>query len=114
MALPEGCAKLNFQASYNSQEYELICLGLIPRDMDDRWFVFVEGDVAFFHRSWTGICIYKVTFELLQDRYVVTEALVNRKIEEFRETDDRRYTALLHSLIESWLLEKDSPSPTIR
>ena len=110
-ALPEECAKLNFQASYNRQEYERICLGIIPQDMDNKWFVFVERDVAFFHRSWTGICIYKLSFELRQDRYVVTEALVNRKTEQYQETDNRYDTALLQFLIERFLIEKDCPFP---
>ena len=29
--------------------------------MENKWFVFQEGDGLHFHRSWTGILVYRVT-----------------------------------------------------
>jgi hypothetical protein len=29
--------------------------------MENKWFVFQEGDRIHFHRSWTGILVYRVT-----------------------------------------------------
>ena len=33
--------------------------GLWPRDMDDRWAVWLDGDTLRCWRSWTGTCIYE-------------------------------------------------------
>jgi len=44
--------------------------------MDDKWAMFLEGNVLHLHRSWTGICIYQVTFERREGRFLVTEAMV--------------------------------------
>ena len=33
--------------------------GLWPRDMDDRWAIWLDGDVLRCWRSWTGTCIYE-------------------------------------------------------
>jgi hypothetical protein len=33
-------------------------IGHIPADMDDKWFIFFEDGWLYFHRSWTGDCIY--------------------------------------------------------
>ena len=44
--------------------------------MDDKWAMFLEGNVLHLHRSWTGICIYQVTFERREGRILVTEAMV--------------------------------------
>ncbi|MFI5979620.1 hypothetical protein ACIBEA_01960 [Streptomyces sp. NPDC051555] len=30
--------------------------------MDEKWNVFVEGDVLFMHRSWTGLGVYETSF----------------------------------------------------
>ena len=33
--------------------------GLWPRDMDDRWAIWLDGDVLRCWRSWTGTCVYE-------------------------------------------------------
>ncbi|MEV0177203.1 hypothetical protein AB0I00_39625 [Streptomyces sp. NPDC050803] len=35
--------------------------------MDEKWNAFVEGDVLFLHRSWTGRGVYEVTFAPVSD-----------------------------------------------
>lgn len=37
--------------------------GLVPEEMEDKWFVVWTGDALDFHRSWTGLHVYRVTFE---------------------------------------------------
>ena len=29
---------------------------------EDKWFIYWENDTLFFHRSWTGVCVYIVRF----------------------------------------------------
>ena len=70
--------KLHFQADYSDDEFERIREGFDPQDMDDKWAMFLEGDVLHLHRSWTGLCIYQVTFERRDGRLVVSEALAER------------------------------------
>lgn len=41
----------------------LIRRGLVPKGSDDRWFLFVEDDQLFCHRSWTGACIFGAHIE---------------------------------------------------
>ena len=31
--------------------------------MEDKWFIFMENGILYFHRSWTGVCIYQVHFD---------------------------------------------------
>jgi len=33
-------------------------MGLVPEEIEDKWFIYWEDDTLFFHRSWTGNCIY--------------------------------------------------------
>jgi len=40
--------------------FERLSRGLVTRGMEDKRFVFMEEATRFFHRSWTGYCIYRV------------------------------------------------------
>src|SRR5689334_3790210 len=63
LPLPEIRAELGFAATYTSVDFELIKRGLIPEEMEDKWFVFFEKPWLYFHRSWTGAGIYGVEFQ---------------------------------------------------
>ena len=41
-------------------EFERLAWGVVPEDMDHRWFVYFDGAALCFHRSWTGFLIYRV------------------------------------------------------
>ncbi|MGB3511189.1 MAG: hypothetical protein WBA93_18525 [Microcoleaceae cyanobacterium] len=64
---------------YTKAELERITMGLIPQSMDDKWFIFYEEPWLYLHRSWTGLCIFKVCFEVVDEYAAVTEAWVNRE-----------------------------------
>ena len=55
--------------------------------MEDKWFEYFENNILYIHRSWTGICIYKVRFST--DRRI-EEVVVNRDSEQYRETNIER------------------------
>jgi len=82
----------------------------IPQDMDDKWFIFREETQLYFHRSWTGACIFVATIELRESGAVITEAKVNRDPKQHNGRDD--YDALLiRFLIEGFLLGRNVPFP---
>ena len=78
LTMPESRSRLPFTGAFTQQEFECVSLGHRSRDMDDKWFIFLEGNELYFHRSWTGVCIYQVRFEKHGDTYNVIEAWVNR------------------------------------
>lgn len=47
---------------WTDADWDRIQRGYRARDMDEKWNVFVEGDVLFRHRSWTGRGVYEVSF----------------------------------------------------
>lgn len=103
---------LPFARTFTRQEYDVIGRGLIPGGMDDRWFIFLENDQLYFHRSWTGTCIYQITLDHTdRESIVVTNALVNRDPDEYRIADDQSDVALLTFLIDSLLLGRPAQLP---
>lgn len=56
MPAQRGSFRLDMQL--NEAEYLQLRAGSIPEEMEDKWFFYHEEDRVFFHRSWTGYCIY--------------------------------------------------------
>ncbi len=109
--LPEQRAWLSLQREFTQEEYELIRYGLIPEAMEDKWFIFLEEDVLYFHRSWTGFCIYQLSLINQGANYTVAEALANRDASQYSGTDDGYDEKLLTFLIDNLLLGRRSMFP---
>lgn len=76
--IPEGNkVPLKWSRTFTDKEYERVKLGEIPLSMDDHWFVYFEDDWLYYHRSWTGMCIFQVHIEKDGDTYRITEAYSN-------------------------------------
>ena len=52
----------SFTLSYPLADSDLAAIreGHRPEEMEDKWFMYCEGDTLYIHRSWTGYCIYAV------------------------------------------------------
>ncbi len=109
--MPEKRARLDYERTFSSAEHARVVRGLVPEQMEDKWFVFYEAPWLWFHRSWTGIAIYGVRLRLEAEGSVVEEAWVNRAPEEYAATDDAHDAALLGFLIDRLLLGRDVPFP---
>ena len=106
LPLPEVRAPLGFEESYTSEEFERIKRGLIPQEMEDKWFVFYEGAWLYLHRSWTGACIYGLRFEPADEGASTVESWVSRDTNHYRETRIDYDRAMLKFLIDAFLLGK--------
>ena len=100
--LPERRDHLSFEHRYSSDEFARLCEGVIPQEMEDKWFVYFEEPWLYLHRSWTGFCVYQVRFAPTEDTASVAEVLVSRDPEEYTETDSTRDTLRLAYLLDSF------------
>jgi hypothetical protein len=111
LPLPQQRACLFFPREFTAEEYEQIRHGVIPEAMEDKWFIFLEDDVIYFHRSWTGFCIYQLNLKKDESNYTVVEALVNRDPSQYSATDEEYDKKLLTFLIDNLLLGRSSMFP---
>src|SRR5262245_3953687 len=102
--MPKAAVRLSFDDSYSAEEYTAIVHGIVPQEMEDKWFIYEDGGAMYFHRSWTGACIYRVRFEATDTRYRVVEALVSRDREQYMGDDEADEARLLRFLIDNLLL----------
>ncbi|MCB0210262.1 MAG: hypothetical protein KDJ52_13070 [Anaerolineae bacterium] len=110
-SLPDQYALLALQREFTEQEYARICRGFIPRGMEDRWFIYIEGDTLYMHRSWTGYCIYQLCFLKTDTGYAIGEICVNRDPSQYSYSDDHYDEKLLTALLENLLLGGHAPLP---
>ena len=78
--------------------------GVTPEAMEDKWFIFLEDATLYFHRSWTGMAVYKLTFVREGETYRVSSAFAGRDPSQPSEASDSYDVQLLLSLIDNLLL----------
>jgi hypothetical protein len=61
-ALPSLKSTIRLDRTFSPDEMNLIKRGLVPEEMEDKWFIYWKDGTLFFHRSWTGYCLYAVHF----------------------------------------------------
>ena len=93
--------ELPYAAHFDEKDFERLKRGLIPKQMEDKWFVYFEDNTLFFHRSWTGKAVYQVKFEPRERGATVNAAFVNQ---EYAAGDLEPYASTLASLISNSLL----------
>jgi hypothetical protein len=103
--MPAARASLDLNRTFSEEEQQLLCLGRIPEVMEDKWFIYLDGDWLSFHRSWTEYGIYQVRLAHEDGVYRVAEALVNRDPAQYSSQDAERDAAILSDvLIDNLLL----------
>ncbi len=103
---------LSIDRTYSDAEMSQIRRGLLPEQMEDKWFIYFEGDTLHMHRSWTGYEIYAVRFKPHAGQWRIAEARVNRDPGQYKETDDRRDEELVVFLIDLLLLSQIHTMPS--
>ena len=80
-----------------AKEYRRLSLGLIPVEMEDKWFLYHQDDQLFCHRSWTGQCDYIVEFARCEEGYRAEAFLMPEK--NTRDISERAAVSALVSFL---------------
>jgi len=112
---PDEREPLGFEALFTNADAEQMMLGIVPRQMEDKWFIYFEDGWLRFHRSWTGAYIYGVRLDASQTGFRVADSWVNRNPQQYVATDTAYDRRLIRFLIDAFLLKKCDavfPMPT--
>ena len=110
-SLPRECVGLSIDRTYTKDEFENIRAGFIPECMEDKWFIFYEDGSLWFHRSWTGFCIYRVRFQEEDSGARTVFVQVNRNPTQYKAMDDEVDARQVLFIIDRLLLGRDSLPP---
>ena len=98
LPMPQQCETFVLNRSFNEEEMMMLHKGNVPQSMEDKWFWFVEDNVLYAHRSWTGYCVYIIEFKD-DDNHLVT---VNRDPEQYGCTSIEEDKENLNELLDWW------------
>jgi len=106
-----GGVALPYASAFTCEELKQLQLGIVPREMEDKWFIYFDVPHLFFHRSWTGQPVYRVTLNLQGTRAEVSEALWATDLAEQGKSTRQYEAQLLDFLVSNLLLGKSKPFP---
>lgn len=101
--------QIEIALQFTEGQFSKLTKGLIPQQMEDKWFIFYENDWLYFHRSWTGLGIYKAQLLKEKDGYAIKEFWAERNQEKYSSEDDRTDIENFSFLIARGLLGIDVP-----
>lgn len=106
------CVPIPYHAAFDAEQFSRLKSGLVPRAMEDKWFVYYEGQQLFFHRSWTGQPVYRISLETLEDGGAeVTEAHWSKELAVASKDGPDYQARLLVFLVANLLLGQSLPFP---
>ena len=97
--MPEKNSTFILSREFSAEQIAALRRGNIPEEMEDKWFWFMEGDTLYAHRSWTGICVYRIDFSFADNHHKVTVNQDPEQVGITKEDDDRRR---LNNLLNWW------------
>ena len=110
--LPARFSSVPLDRVFSTEQMQRIRAGLIPRQMEDKWFVYWEEDALFFHRSWTGFCIYVVRFTEEGECSKMVDVQVNGDPEQCSGIRDGHDREMISYLIDVLLLHLPAAFPS--
>lgn len=99
--------RIDFKLLFYNDQYEQLIAGLVPQQMEDKWFIYHEEGWLYFHRSWTGYGIYKAQVIKTSEGYIISEFWAERNQDKYQNDDDETDRETLSFLIGWGLLGLD-------
>ncbi|MDQ1086415.1 ADP-ribosylglycohydrolase family protein [Siphonobacter sp. SORGH_AS_1065] len=80
--------RIDIHLLFTDRQFSTLVAGLIPQQMEDKWFIYYENEWLYFHRSWTGHGIYKAKINKVTDGYSIKEFWAERNPKKYKNQDD--------------------------
>ena len=109
--MPEAHVVIPMHKELNAEDLAIVAQGAVPGSMDEKWFIYLEDDRLFMHRSWTGNCIFILEVETSVNGALLKSIAVNRKPEEYGGDDDEYDVALANWVIDRLMLNRNVSLP---
>lgn len=85
--------KLEVAISLTNKQLRKLKIGLVPNEMEDKWFAYFDKGFIHFHRSWTGYEIFKAELHINKNGCLINDFWVEQNFERYNEKIDERNIA---------------------
>ena len=110
--LPPIRMAIELRRVFSNDEMNHIRRGFLPEAMEDKWFIYWQDDTLFFHRSWTGFCVYAAHFQCIEEEWRLIGAEVNTDPEQYHVSSDHQEAKMIDYLIGLLLLRRSASYPS--
>lgn len=97
--MPAQRVKLPLQFTLSADEADVVRMGFIPKQMEDKWFSYFQDNVLYQHRSWTGHCIDQIHFVPEGEGLRATHAVVNRDPGQYHGAADEDDVGRIENMV---------------
>ena len=104
--LPKKHITVSTHRLFSKDEKIQVCMGYIPEEMENKWFIYCEENKLYFHRSWTGNLLFIAYFREDNDQYEMFKVDLNRDEEQYSADDDQEDIQRINNLIDRLLLHR--------
>ena len=104
LPLPVERENFSLDIVFSNGEAERVKRGNIPEEMGDRWFIYFDEGWLYFHRSWTGACIFGVKLDVIPAGLKASNCWVSRVQDQYSSRDLEADRQTLSRLIGSYFL----------
>jgi hypothetical protein len=104
-----GGSPIPYQERFSGPELSRLHEGLIPKTMEDKWFIYFESPYLYLHRSWTGKPVYRLELREESEGATVVECLSDPEMLDRMGVDFQR--ALVDFVVSNLLFGKKKPFP---
>ena len=109
--MPVKQRELTLDGRYLQPEMDQITLGFIPRDSQDKWFLYFDDAWLHCHRSQTGTCVFQLQLLADEHEFRAVRFVVNQDPSQYKMTDDTYNVSLLSYLVDHLLLGRFAQMP---
>ena len=110
--LPRRRTTIPLDRTFSQDELNILRRGLIPAQMEDKWFIYWKDDALYFHRSWTGDCIFIVQFVVEDGTGKMVRAEVRYIPKRNNPNADKENAEMISYLIDVLLLDRARMFPS--
>ena len=87
-AMPKKHRIIPLGINFSQDEYSALQKGFVPCQMEDKWFVYFQGNNLYCHRSWTGFCVYIGKFKIIEGKPYLHEVQINENKKQYKTQSD--------------------------
>ncbi|MCQ2480294.1 MAG: hypothetical protein MJ120_06585 [Clostridia bacterium] len=98
--MPQKNAQFKIKRKFSDENIARLKKGHLPEEMEDRWLYYYEDGKVYFHRSWSGICVYIVELNYRHNKHLVT---VNRDENQYSNTDIDEDIETINELLDIYI-----------
>lgn len=95
---------------FTDEQFSKLKDGLIPQQMENKWFIYYENECLHFHRSWTGFEVFKAKLNKENAGYSIKEFWAERDPSKYTNVSDDSDVETITLLIARGLLGIDEAS----